>query len=78
MRTASGDFIDPNTGQVIPRGGPFHYGHKPGFEWWRTQQIAREQGWTREQLIEYENNPSHYQIEDPLANLSHRFEMPRG
>jgi len=76
-KTASGDFIDPNTGQVIPRGGPFHYGHKPGYEWWRTQQMAREQGWTREQLIEYENDPSHFQIEDPLANLSHRFERPR-
>jgi len=76
-KTASGDFIDPNTGQVIPKGGPFHYGHKPGYEWSRTQQMAREQGWTRERLIAYENDPSHFQIEDPLANLSHRFEKPR-
>jgi RHS repeat-associated protein len=74
-QTASGDFIDPNTGQVIPKDGPFDYGHRPGYEWWRTQQMAREGGWTREQVIEYENDPSHYQIEDPSANQSHRYEM---
>lgn len=52
-KTPEGDFIDPNTGQAIPRSGPFHYGHKPGFEWWRTQKMAREEGWTRQQVIEY-------------------------
>lgn len=76
-KTASGDFIDPNTGQIIPRSGPFHYGHKPGFEWWRTQQLARQEGWTREQVIEFENDWTRYQIEDPLSNMSHLFEMPR-
>jgi hypothetical protein len=76
-KTADGDFIDPNTGQVIPKDGPFDYGHQPGYEWWRTQQIARDQGWTRQQLIEYENDASHFQIEDPASNRSHAFEMPR-
>lgn len=76
-KTPDGDFIDPNTGQVIPKEGPFHYGHKPGFEWWRTKQRAREEGWTREQLIEFENDWTHYQIEDPIPNMSHRYEMPR-
>ena len=75
-RTADGDFIDPNTGQVIPQEGPFDYGHTPGNEWWRTQQMARDQGWTRQQVIEYENDPSHYQIEDPSSNRSHFYEMP--
>jgi hypothetical protein len=75
-RTADGDFIDPNTGQVIPQEGPFDYGHTPGNEWWRTQQMAREQGWTRQQVIEYENDPSHYQIEDPSSNRSHLYEAP--
>lgn len=54
-----------------------HYGHKPGFEWWRTRKLAIEEGWTRAELIAYENNPSHFQIEDPLANMSHRFELPK-
>jgi HNH/ENDO VII superfamily nuclease with conserved GHE residues len=76
-KTAAGDFIDPNTGQVIPKGGPFDYGHQPGCEWWRTQQIAREQRWTRQQLIEYENDASHFQIENPASSRSHAYEMPR-
>jgi hypothetical protein len=76
-KTAGGDFIDPNTGQVIPKNGPFDYGHKPGFEWWRTQARARDEGWTRERVLEHENDPSHYQIEDPSANRSHRYEGPR-
>jgi hypothetical protein len=76
-KTAGGDFIDPNTGQIIPRTGPFHYGHKPGYEWSRTQQRARDEGWTREEVLEYENEWTHYQIEDPRANMSHRYEMPR-
>jgi RHS repeat-associated protein len=75
-KTASGDFIDPNTGKVIPKEGPFNYGHKPGFEWWRTQERAQAEGWTREEIIEYENDPTHYQIEDPLSNQSHAYEMP--
>jgi hypothetical protein len=73
-KTAAGDFIDPNTGAVIPREGPFDYGHKPGYEWWRTQRTATEQGWSRQDVIEYENDPTHYQIEDPSSNRSHAFE----
>jgi hypothetical protein len=26
-KTAEGDFIDPDTGQTIPKNGPFDYGH---------------------------------------------------
>jgi HNH/ENDO VII superfamily nuclease len=62
-------------GEEIPE-GQGHFGHRPGFEWWRTQQLAREQGWTREQLIEYENDPTHYWYEDPSSN-AHRYEAPR-
>ncbi|MFF1831178.1 GH-E family nuclease [Paenarthrobacter sp. NPDC058040] len=76
-KTINGDFIDPNTGMVIPKSGPFHYGHKPGYEWWRTQQRAREEGWNRQQVIEFENDPTHYHIEDPTSNMSHKFEQPR-
>lgn len=75
--TPNGDFIDPNTGEVIPKDGPFDYGHVPGYEWWRTQVIAREQGWSREELIAYENDPRHYLIEAPSSNRSRTFEQPR-
>jgi len=77
LKTADGDFIDPNTGTIIPRGAPFHYGHKSGFEWSRTRDLARKEGWSREKLIEYENDPTHYQIEDPISNMSHKYEKPR-
>ncbi len=76
-KTPEGDFIDPNTFQVIPKEGPFHFGHIPGFEWWRTRDRARAEGWSRQEVIEYENDPSHFQIEDPASNMSHRHEMPR-
>jgi RHS repeat-associated protein len=76
-RDANGDFIDPNTGQSVPSDGPFDYGHTPGNEWWRTQQLARAQGWTRQQVIEYENDARRYQIEDPSVNRSRIYEMPR-
>ncbi|MFJ5120885.1 GH-E family nuclease [Kitasatospora sp. NPDC088548] len=74
-RDVDGNFIDPNTGQIIPASGPFHYGHKPGFEYWRSRDMAAANGWTRDQFIEYENDPSHYQIEDPYNNLSHQYEQ---
>jgi HNH/ENDO VII superfamily nuclease with conserved GHE residues len=77
MKTPDGDYVDPNTLAVIPKDGHFHYGHKEGFEWWRTQQQARAEGWDRQQVIEYENDPSHYEIQDPVANLSHQYEEPR-
>ena len=62
---------------VHPQEGPFDYGHKPGFEWRTTQERARAEGWTREELIAYENDPSHYQIEDPSSNRSPPYEAPR-
>ncbi|MFC4900492.1 GH-E family nuclease [Streptosporangium amethystogenes subsp. fukuiense] len=73
---ANGDFIDPNTGQIIPKGGPFHYGHKPGHEYWRARDMARENNLSREQFIAHQNNADNYQIEDPSSNMSHRYESP--
>lgn len=76
-KTAAGEFIDPNTGKVIPHGEQFHYGHMPGYEFWRTKETASTEGWTRPQMIDYENDWTHYQIEDPHSNMSHVFEKPR-
>jgi hypothetical protein len=73
-KTPDGDFVDPNTNRVVPKTGPYHFGHKPGFEWWRTRDRARAEGWTREQVVEHENNPDIYQIEDPASNVSHEHE----
>jgi hypothetical protein len=49
-KTPEGDYVDPNTGDVIPETGPYHIGHAYGFERWRTQQIARAEGWTCRRL----------------------------
>ncbi|MCL2728577.1 MAG: HNH/ENDO VII family nuclease [Actinomycetia bacterium] len=76
QRAPDGKIYDPNTGVEIPE-GQGHFGHRPGYEWWRTQLTARMEGWTRQQVIEYENIPSHYWYEDPSSNMSHRYELPR-
>lgn len=73
-KTKDGDFIDPNTGQIVPAEGPFHYGHKPGHEWRCIREKAIRLGWTKQELREYVNNPDLYQIEDPTSNMSHRYE----
>ncbi|WP_162803092.1 GH-E family nuclease [Ornithinimicrobium avium] len=71
-RDAQGRYIDPNTGQSIV--GKPDIGHKPGYEWRCTQAKARHEGWSRQQLIDYENDPSHYQLEAPSSNRSRAFE----
>lgn len=73
-KTSDGDFIDPNTGQIIPKDRPFHYGHKPGQEWHRRKKMHQEKGSTRKEVRDVENNPDLYQIEDPTGNLSHKYE----
>ena len=66
-------FIDANTGEVII--GKYDLGHKPGHEFWRERDRAMELGWTQKQFNDYMNNPDFYQIEDPINNRSHRYEM---
>ena len=74
-KTLDGDYIDPNTGQVISKDGPFDYGHPAGEEWWRLRDQARAEGWTRKQVIEAENAKK-FQIEHPSSNRGHRHEQP--
>lgn len=74
-RDHEGRLLDPNTFEVIH--DMYHIGHKPGYEWWRIRDRSILEGWSREQLIEFVNNPDLYQIELPANNLSHRFELPR-
>jgi len=35
------------------------------------------EGWTRQELIEYENDPAHLQIASPSSNRSHKYEGPQ-
>ena len=74
-RTPGGDLLDANTGDVIR--GPFHFGHKPRYEWRCMKKKALELGWTIQELRDNFNNPSHFQIEDPASNLSHEHESDK-
>jgi HNH/ENDO VII superfamily nuclease with conserved GHE residues len=71
-KDAKGLPIDPNTGRPIV--GKPDIGHKPGYEWKCTQAKARAEGWTRQQVIDWENDPSHYSLEDATSNRSHAYE----
>lgn len=74
-RSADGRFLDANTGQPIT--GQFHIGHVFGKEWWRLRDQSVAEGWSRARLNDELNDPDLYQIEDPIENMSHRWEMPR-
>jgi hypothetical protein len=75
-KDAAGDFIDPNPPRlIIPKGGPFHYGHKTGHEHRKLVKQAEAQGMTQGEFNEWVNsNPQWFQIEDPARNVSHAFE----
>jgi len=74
-RTPDGLFIDPNT--KLPIHGKYDLGHVPGHEFWRERDRAMSLGWSQKKFNDYMNRPEFYQIEDPLSNRSHKFEMKR-
>jgi len=71
-RTPDGRPIDPNLNTPIE--GTPDLGHKPGEEFRMHKQQAEDAGLTQQQFNERMNNPDLYQLEDPSANRSHRFE----
>jgi uncharacterized protein RhaS with RHS repeats len=75
LKTPDVDFINPDdAGNIIPKEGPYDIGHKTGQEWWKRKEMHKEKGSTRKEVIEEENNPDLYQIQDPKANRSHKYE----
>ena len=73
-KNADGDFIDPNTGMIVPKEGPFDIGHKRGESWKKRKQEHLDRGSTRKEVIEAENDPDLYQVEDPKSNRSRRYD----
>lgn len=73
-RNIDGVFIDPNTGIIIPKDGPYDIGRKQGQSWRKRKQEHIKKGSTRKEVIEAENDPSIYQIEDPSSNRSRRYD----
>ena len=72
-RAPDGRFLDANT--MLPINGKYDLGHVYGHEFWRERDRAMAFGWSQKQFNDYMNNPKFYQIEDPINNRSHRFEM---
>lgn len=65
---SQGRYLDPGTG--LPIVGEPRIDYKPGYEWACTQAKARVEGWTKEQLTEYANDPNHYQLVDSTSSRS--------
>ncbi|SIT17373.1 RHS repeat-associated core domain-containing protein [Belliella pelovolcani] len=73
-KNRNGDYLDPNTGQVIPKDDPFDIGHRPGQEWRTRKEMHKQNGSTRKEVLDSENNPNLYQVENPSSNRSRRYE----
>ena len=72
-RDSSGNMVHPNTGQPL-RPGQIDVGHKPGQEWRVRKAMHEAAGSNRRQVIEAENDPALYRLEDRSSNRSHRYE----
>lgn len=72
-RNDAGEMIDPYTQKVL-KPEEIDVGHKRGQEWRTRQKMHRERGSTREEVIEMENDPDLYHLQDRVENRSHRFE----
>lgn len=73
-KDAHGRVRDPVTGRYMSKEQPWDMGHKPGYEFRKHQESARERGISREQFIDEYNNPEHYRPELPSSNRSHKGE----
>ncbi|WP_235624068.1 HNH/ENDO VII family nuclease [Mycolicibacterium goodii] len=71
----TGEEIDPATNEVL--GKKRDIGHKPGYEFHTTQQMARKYGLSRREVVEWENDPSHLRWENFSTNRSRKYESPR-
>ncbi|WP_280361452.1 GH-E family nuclease [Nocardia wallacei] len=70
-------YVDNATGKMYPVDSKPVFGHEEGHEWWRIRDMAIQNRWTRQQLLDYANNPDLYRIEDAPGNWSHMFEKPK-
>lgn len=72
-KNSKGEMLDPNTGQPIdPKRKDL--GHKPGQEWRTRKKMHKNNGSSRKEVINSENNPDLYQWEDRSSNRSRKHE----
>ena len=65
---------DPGTGRYMSKEQPWDMGHKPGYEFVKHQESARERQISRKEFLDEHNNPEHYRPELPSSNRSHKGE----
>ena len=73
LKTDDGRFIDPNTRLPIEKGQEV-FGHKPGHEWHNYKKDPANKQKTRKEVVDDQNDPDIYQIEDKKSNESHKHE----
>jgi hypothetical protein len=65
---------DPVSGKYMSKDSPWDMGHKPGFEFRKHQESAKERGISRKEFLDEYYNPDHYRPELPSSNRSHKGE----
>lgn len=65
---------DSVSGKYMSKDQPWDMGHKPGYEFYKHQQSARERGISRKEFLDEYYNSDHYRPELPSSNRSHKGE----
>ena len=71
---STGQVRDPLTGHFMSKNKPWDMGHKPGYEWWKFKQYAQENNLSRQDVLDWNNNPDHFRPELPSSNRCHAAE----
>src|SRR5690606_36984299 len=74
-KAPDGKVYDPSGVEIKP-GEPFDLGHVPGHEFSSRQRWAADEGMTRKDWLDYQNDPDIYRPELPRSNQGHNFEDP--
>lgn len=73
-KDSHGRVRDPGTGRYMSKNQPWDMGHKPGYEFYKHQESARERGIDRKTFLDEYYNVDHYRPELPSSNRSHKAE----
>ena len=74
LKDADGNPLDPNTFRPIEQGNG-QFGHKYGHEWTKFSRDPANQGLTRQQVLDAQNNPRIYELENAQSNQGHAYEQ---
>lgn len=72
-RSIDGKVYDPSGIEIKP-GEPWELGHIPGHKFSDSQKKAFDEGWSRSDWLNYQNDPDIYRPEKSYTNRSHFYE----